>query len=512
MKTSNFNNNIYISWFRQYFLFLLIVPFFAGCDLELTPYSDLTAESLSKNPNGIKGMANGCLMMMKEQLTSDSRNMYTRHLNQLTEYPSDNLLIVKSTTDNLWYSFNRQHIPDQLNTKYLWYTGYKIIMETNNIIDKVKIDETSGAEIKQYVGEAYFYRAMIFFDLARIFSFPPSHGTSNNGIILRTGTADGDVKARATVGETYKQIISDLHSAANLMTMRNDGNIAESKKYGNKWAALGLLSRAFLFTEQYDSAIYYANKVITESPFILASRESYISSFWNTPGSNEAMFIVYYAANEDKGEASIGSMYNGDSRGKGWGEIYPSQSYHTLVSKYPNDIRNNFIDTVFNANHSVSIYPGTTFKRFYINKFSYQIEDKPTLSSPAYIRLSEMYLNRAEAYAHLSQDANALADVNIIRQRAGLSGEELITPSNLTSTHGYTTVLQAVLDERRLEFAFEGQRRDDLLRNKIDLDRSYPSAQNLNGETDIYPYNGPRQIYYIPLSETIYNSACVQNE
>ncbi len=147
----------------------------------------------------------------------------------------------------------------------------------------------------------------------------------------------------------------------------------------------------------------------------------------------------------------------------------------------------------------------------YMNKFSNQ-NGIPTLSSPAYIRLSELYLNRAEAYAHLSDDSNALADVNTIRQRAGLSGNALVTTDNLTSEHGYSNVLDAVLTERRLELSFEGQRRDDLMRNKIDLNRSYPSGQNVDGETDIYPYNGPRQIYFIPLNETIYNPLCRQND
>ncbi|HLO59668.1 MAG TPA: RagB/SusD family nutrient uptake outer membrane protein [Bacteroidales bacterium] len=492
-------------------LILFCLPLFISCELDLVPYSDLTSESLATDPSGVKGMANGCLMMMKEQLTNDPRNIYIRHLNHLTEFPSDNVMITKSTVDNLWYSFNRQHIPDQLNTSYLWYTGYKIVMEANNIIDKVKIDATSGKEIKQYLGEAYFYRAMAFFDMARVFSFPPSHGDENPGIILRLSPSETDAKARATVGETYKQIISDLHSAAELMIMR-EGTIDESKKYANKWAALGLLSRAFLFTGQYDSVIYYANKVIDESPFTLAPHDSYITSMWNTPSSSEAMFIIYYGPDEDKLDASLGSMYNGDSRGKGWGEVYPSQSYHELVARYPHDIRNEFIDTVYNADHSIAIYPGTTFKKFYINKFSYQIEGRPTLCSPAYIRLSEIYLNRAEAYAHLNMNGQALDDVNTIRERAGLSGEELVTLSNLTATHGYTDALDAVLTERRIELAFEGQRRDDLLRNKIDLDRSYPSAQNVNGEPEIYPYNGPRQIFYIPLAETIYNPACAQND
>ena len=147
MKPYNIIKIKSFGWIRTCLLFLSIIPFMSSCNLDLTPYSDLTAESLSNDPSGVKGMANGCLMMMKEQLTSDPRNMYARHLNQLTEYPSDNLMIVKSTTDNLWYSFNRQHIADQLNTKYLWYTGYKIIMEADNIIEKAKIDQDQFAKI-----------------------------------------------------------------------------------------------------------------------------------------------------------------------------------------------------------------------------------------------------------------------------------------------------------------------------------------------------------------------------
>ncbi len=96
------------------------------------------------------------------------------------------------------------------------------------------------------------------------------------------------------------------------------------------------------------------------------------------------------------------------------------------------------------------------------------------------MRLSEVLLNRAEAYAHQGMDDLALADVNTIRERAGLSGDELVTTTNLAS-HGFASVLDAVLNERRLELAFEGFRRDDLLRNKIDLDRSYSSAQNVKG-------------------------------
>ncbi|MBN2485011.1 MAG: RagB/SusD family nutrient uptake outer membrane protein [Bacteroidales bacterium] len=476
--------------------------------MDLTPYSDVTSETLVDSDEGVKLMANGCLMMMKEQLTNDTRNMYVRHLFQLTEFPSDNVIIVKSTPDNLWYSFNREHIPDQFNTTYLWYTGYKIIMETNQVINKIAIDEASPEKLKQYVGEAYFYRALVYFDLARVFSFPPSHGTEKPGVVVRTTIDGDDSKARSTVGDTYKQIISDLRIAAGLLSMRDNSNINESAKYGNKWAAYGLLSRAYLFTQQYDSAIYFANKLISEGPYNLEPRETYINSFWNSSSSDEGLFVIYYDKTEDKGGASIGSMYNGD--GAGWGEVFPSKPYQNLVARFKNDIRNQFIDTIFSGTN-VAKYPGSSFEMFYINKFSNQ-DGIATLNSPACIRLSEVYLNRAEAYAHTSQNQDALNDVNTIRERAGLSGEELVTLTNLTSGHGYADVLDAVLTERRLELAFEGHRRDDLLRNQIDLNRSYVSAQNMDGNTDIYPYNGPRQVYFIPLNELIYNPACVQND
>ena len=490
-------------YFRLALVFLL--TFSVGCEefLDLKPYDALTAEQLLLDEEGMQGLSNGSLRMMKDLLGEESNNVYVRVLFQTTEFPSDNVLIVKSTTDPLWLSFNRAHILSQDNIKYFWATGYKIILNTNTIINNVEVNASTSAEKKQYLGESYFYRGMVFFDLARLFAFPPSHGLDNKGIILRTGLGGEDAKARATVGETYKQIISDLRKGSELMTTRASDPI----KYGNKYAAIGYLSRAYLYTEQFDSVIVAATNVIENSPFELEPRESYISALQNTATSKEAMFILYHDDTENRGTGAIGSMYNGD---RGWGEIFPSEPFRELISEYPHDVRNQLLDTVF-VNGSPAIYQGTPYEKIYITKFSYQ-NGIPTAHSPIFLRLSEVYLNRAEAYAHLGMDDEALADVNAIRMRAGLSGGELITTGNLAS-HGFATVLEAVLNERRLELAFEGHRRNDLMRNKIDLDRSYSSAQNVTGGTEIYPYNGPRQIYYIPADQEIaYNPLCEQND
>jgi hypothetical protein len=487
-------------------IFVLLFAFGTGCEdfLDLKPYDALTAEQLLLDEQGMQGLANGSLRMMKDLLGEEANNVYVRVLFQTTEFPSDNLLIVKSTTDPLWLSFNRAHILSQENTSYLWATGYKIILNCNQIINNAEMDESTSDEAKQYIGESYFYRGLVFFDLARLFSFPPSHGVDNNGVILRTGLGGEDAIPRSSVGDTYRQIINDLTTGAGLMTSRSSDGI----KYGNKHAALGYLSRAYLFTEQYDSVVAVASQVLDgNSPFELDPNGSYIHALQNSASSREAMFILYHDDTENRGSGAIGSMYNGDG---GWGEVFPSEPYRELISQYPHDVRNQFLDTIFSGG-TPELYQGTSYEKIYMTKFSYQ-NGIPTAHSPIFMRLSEVLLNRAEAYAHLQMDQEALDDVNTIRIRAGLSGGELITTGNLTS-HGFATVLDAVLNERRLELAFEGHRRDDLMRNKIDLDRSFSSAQNVPGATEIYPYNGPRQIYYIPASQEIaYNPLCEQND
>jgi hypothetical protein len=481
---------------------LLGAIFISSCDeyLDLKPYDALTVDQLLIDESGIEGMANGSLGMMKDQLGDEANNVFVRGLYQVTEFPSDNVLIVKSTTDPLWLSFNRAHTLSQENISSLWAIGYKIILNSNNVINNAIVDETTTNKVKQLIGECYFYRGITFFNLARIFSFPPSHGRDAKGLILRTKLDHLDAQARATVGETYDQIIEDLKMAANLMTAR----ASEPIKYGNKYAALGFLTRAYLFTEQYDLVIETANEILNDSPYSLDPGDSYIYAMQNTANSKEAMFILYQSDAENKGTGAIGSMYNADG---GWGEVFPSEPYYNLIRQYPNDVRNDLI-----IDYPGELYPGTGFEKRYVTKFSYQ-NGVSTSHSPIFMRLSEVILNRAEAYAKTpGQEQKALDDVNTIRERAGLTGGELITLANL-STHGFATVLDAVLNERRLELAFEGHRRDDLMRNKIDLDRSYSSAQNVTGAPDIYPFDGPRQIYYIPASQEIaYNPLCEQNE
>ncbi len=117
-----------------------------------------------------------------------------------------------------------------------------------------------------------------------------------------------------------------------------------------------------------------------------------------------------------------------------------------------------------------------TYPKYLMSKFSGQDGD-PMLSSPVMIRWAEVILNRAEAYAHKGNADAALNDVNVIRNRAGLTGEAEMTASNMAA-RGYSDVLDVVLDERRLELCFEGFRAFDLYRNGKSIDRRYAGVQD----------------------------------
>ncbi|MBR6492763.1 MAG: RagB/SusD family nutrient uptake outer membrane protein, partial [Paludibacteraceae bacterium] len=134
-----------------------------------------------------------------------------------------------------------------------------------------------------------------------------------------------------------------------------------------------------------------------------------------------------------------------------------------------------------------------TYPEYFVTKFSYQ-DGKPFLSSPVVLRWAEIVLNRAEAYAKLGQNDLALADVNAIRNRAGIPAEGMFSAGNM---HGYTSVLDVVLDERRMELAFEGHRRNDVYRNKRTMNRKYAGTQ----PWEEIPYTADKIQYPIPFNE-----------
>lgn len=474
-----------------------------ACDLEIQPSNLSTIDVLLAEEGGIETATNGNYALFKDVLPfrgagPNQNNDYTRHLYQMTEFAADNVMYTQFSPDPLYNVFTREHTPDLENSSYFWFVAYRIMLGTNLIIENASegIDEQTD----QIIGENYYLRAMVTFDMLRFFSKSYNQGRDNPGIVLRTGLSDPAIKARSTVGECYDQVVEDLLKAEELMTEGESRGV----EFASKIAAQALLSRVYLYMEDFDKSIEYADKVIDNSVGIrLATNAEYLDNFANTPQSPESIFVIKFVTGTADHRAkfgALGSMYYDDGNGNGWGEVFTSQSFQDLLEENPEDIRNQLV-----LDQSPQTKNGYPIR--YILKFSGQ-DGVVNLCSPQYLRLSEVYLNRAEANARLENDQAALDDVNDIRERAGLTGTKLYTTANL----GSKSVLDVVLEERRLELAYEGHRGFDLIRNKRALVRDYEGIHSEEGDTRVsIPWDDERWVFFIPTLELITNPSARQN-
>lgn len=488
---------------------------FSGCLKDVTPSDAITTDVLTSTTEGLTTAVNGAYALLKDHVefngTADDNNMYLRQYYHLSDFASDDIVCAQVTEDPLFYSFSLNHSPTQTNTRYYWYISYKIINDANTVIDAVEKNPTDDATRKQLLGECYFLRAFANFNLVRLFARPYTLDKTAPGIILRTSTADPAQKARASVEEVYTQIIADAQKAADLMGQ------PRGVEYASKEAAWALLSRAYLYMDDNTNAAAYATKVIGSGKFSLASATAFQSMFSNAKGSSETIFCVAFTPAEDYGKfGSIASMIYSDGN-SGWGEEYASSSLRSLMGKHPEDVRWHYIVPL--PDGSGGIVKKNGIETYYISKFSFQ-DGSPTLSSPIMFRLAEMYLNRAEANAKLGDTKGALADLDAIRKNRGLQAS--LYNGNVPAG---STALTVVLNERRIELAFEGHRTFDVYRNKMAMDRTY-WGYHLPGlkETDIDLTKEPtgydnmiiqpgdnRIIYYIPIDEVQSNTLCTQN-
>lgn len=484
---------------------LVLIVFFVGfgCDdLEYTPTNQLTDIQVEGSPELLGNITIGNYSRLKE------RN-YVRLRHFLQELMSDDVTWVKNSGASINDTYGYQQKVNGGDPRRFWEQAYHGIYSTNKVIEA--IGDNASQDLLQLKGENLFLRALMHYDLVRIFARPYSQDPENNlGVIIKDNT-ENTLKPRSTVKETYEFIVSDLLKAAELMK-ENKSAIFASKEVG--WA---LLARMYLYMENNDKAIEYADKVINSGRYSLASTENFPDYYTMLPENNpETIFAIKRLPSENLGKGGIGSLYNGHDGG--WGEIMTSKSYRELIYKNSNDERIKFIDPDFALDSNGNKIPDSSeesgykvnkrlgYSKYFNLKYTRQ-EGIPLLSSPVVLRLAEMFLIKAEAFAKKGQDSQAIEMVNTIRERAGLSGGQLFSTNDLK---GYDTVLDVVLDERRLELAWEGHRSFDLFRNNRSVDRSYTHAEPWAGP-QLIPATSKQIVHFIPESEIDLNPNLVQN-
>ena len=352
------------------------------------------------------------------------------------------------------------------STEAIWSYAYYVISAANNVLNALEGKEesfVSGSvskdDINNIKAEALALRAFSHFDLLRTHARTDGKTAQELGVpVITTPQLPTDMPARATVAETYAQIISDLTTAEGLMADNYvRSGVSDSKAVFTKNVIRALLSRVYLYNKEYQKAADYATLVINSGKYSLWTAEEYPSVWGKDVAGNggEVIFEVYgKQANEYDG------YWEGPSHMTnpiGYADCAATADLVALFDKGDvrgtTGIRGTDDGKVLFCTDKDEASGGQMWTMKYYGKGEGNATSTPDVSNTIVIRLSEMYLNRAEAIANGASvsGTTALQDINAIRSNRG------------ASTLGAVGI-DLILKERRMELNFEGHYWFDLAR------------------------------------------------
>jgi hypothetical protein len=401
------------------------------------------------NRAGLSYVYGGDIFLMPDLMASQSVIDWAGTFQDLTQMVSQQITINNGFAENLWLD------------------AYRINNQANNVL--ANLDKVTAANKNSVEGQAKFLRALIYFDMVRLFGKAWNDGDPNTNlgvpIVLKPTTIIGadSYPTRSTVAQVYTQIISDLTDAeAKLGT-------TVPTFYANKYSAAALLARVYLQQGQYAKAAQEATVVISSDEYSLVS--SYADEFpfpnqnaVHVDNTTEDIFAIQVTP--QSGVNDLNTFYGSADYG-GRGDISVKASF--LNEFEANDDR-------------LSIYNEDSDGSLRVDKFD------NLYGNVRVIRLAELYLIRAEANFRLgtSTGATPVKDINVIRSRANLTPRISVT-------------LAQILKERRLELAFEGG-------------FFLHDAKRLGQNVGSLPYNSSNLVFPIPLQEINANKNLKQNE
>lgn len=356
--------------------------------------------------------------------------------------------------------------------------AYRGINQTNLILNALSV--AAQADRGRIEGEARTIRAMLYFELVRLYAQPYQAGQASTqpGVPINLGANTAEEQAatrlpRASVEEVYQQIIADLQAAIRLLPVGNGTRLDRSD-------AQALLSRVHLQQGRYADALALANAVITSGRAIL--NPSVLSAFTNR-NSSESLFEIQQNDQNNAGAVNDGlaTFYSGKSIGfTGRADVFIQPAFAELYTT--GDQRGLASDSIIG---NTLIYTGDApaARAGRLRSFKY---NDPGQNIPL-IRLAELILTRAECNIRLGSAVGAapLDDVNQIQVRAGAAPLTVVT-------------LADVLRERELELAFEGFRLHDYKRTRRNI-------------TATFTWDSPRLVLPIPQREINLGSSLPQN-
>jgi hypothetical protein len=441
-------------------IFLLVLggSALAGCKkdfLDLSPQATSSAASFFQNQSQVEQAVNGAYAPLRD-LTNLEYWVYG-------EMRADNTSFQYNTADR-GQEAQREFVDEFLvsanseSVQSYWQGSYRGISRCNDVLGHVEAVGMPDEKKNQYIGEVKFLRAWYYYNLVRQYG----------GVPLRlesvASPAEAKSTGRATLEATYAQIVADLTDATAKLPAKAAYPAADAGR-ATKGAATALLASVYLTRKDYPNALTQLRAVSGAGYSLLSS---YRSVFDPANKNNaESIFEVQYLGSQPALSSNFtytfapytsGNLVTGDAAtrtlngGSGWNIPTPEiiNAYETGDLRKEASLALGYKDAT-----------GAFVAQPYVSKYNFGIAapGRTDTNFPV-LRYADVLLMQAEALNEQSYVAGgeAFTALNQVRHRAGLPDK---TPASLSTQAQFR---EAVLQERRVELAFENQRWYDLVR------------------------------------------------
>ena len=349
-------------------------------------------------------------------------------------------------------------------------------------VEQTLITDEEFEQFNQICGEAYFARALAYSELIKLYckDYNADTALTDPGVVIVTKYNTDEPMVRASLAQSYKRVIDDLDKAIELMDIdeHNFAGAIYSSSYFNEYTAYALRARVALYMKDYQTAIYYASKVIDSGYYLLSSATDEISSgvsyftyMWQYDEATEIIWKVGYTINSYGG--ALGQpFFNYDYRSMK-PDYVPAEWVLGLYDA--SDLRYDNYFMTYQTGYDHGLQWPLLFK--YFGNMNFYGSNILHTTMPKPFRLAEQYLIRAEAYAMCEKYSLAGDDIATLRAARYLSYGSSVSMTK-------DTAMEIIEQERVKELYMEGFRLMDLKRWGKGFERK-PQEQSLDNGSSL---------------------------
>lgn len=386
-------------------------------------------------------------------------------------------------------TYNADYTTTSPNGQAHWECTYQMVNKINIVIagleEAASKNVITTAKAEEYIGELRFLRALGFHEMMIHFALPYKHTVdgSHLGVPISIkpintiqGVEEAKAAGRATAKATYEQILEDLNYAETKLPDTRAGGLKISR--ATKGAAIAVKARVYQHMSDWDNVITESKKIVSDNAPFTSSIGGYKLTdtpegpFANNSGNSESMWSIENSELDNCTNNGSLSQFYTTVRGL----VCASPIIINAKFWLANDLRRAQLVKLEN-------------KVWWSNK--YRTRTAMTDWTPI-IRYAEVLLNYAEAEARKSGvTTKALSLLNAVRNRAVTTAEDQFTAASFGNVDAF---MEALFNERRIEFLGEGRRWSDI--HRLSTDPKY--AVKISGGTS----GVPAKVLYANITES----------